>query len=221
MNSCCGGKSNGQRHLPVRSSPSQLHPQVKDAPSRGQRRHWYLVHERQRLLRALLLLFGQIFQHLLHLLLIVLHLADNIWRRNRKHAQPLRTHTQTRLWRSSALTRGQVNVEGSVCGQQGALHQRGITSRQGCRQTHTRLRSPKTGVKRSRWRVTDLVGCAGGTTSGFSCSDHRNTKCLRGRLKMLELIQNNLNSGQISSTDPASWRNLERSPGCCALGPAG
>lgn len=41
----------------------------------------YLVHERQRLLCVFLFLFGQILQHLLHLLLIVLHLGVNTCRR--------------------------------------------------------------------------------------------------------------------------------------------
>lgn len=148
-----------------------------------------------------------------------------------KHAQWRRTHVQRGVSRGSTLTRGQVNVEGSVGGQQGALHQRGVffTSCQGCRRMHTRLRLPNHGVKQSRWRMTDLAGCGDGTTGGFSCSDHHSTKCLRGRLKLSGLIQNNLISGQVSGsqrldlicTHPARWRNPGRSPGCCVPRPAG
>ena len=46
----------------------------------------YLVHERQRLLHIFLLLFGQILQHLLQLLLVVFHLAFNIWN-NGQHTE--------------------------------------------------------------------------------------------------------------------------------------
>lgn len=57
---------------------------------------------------------------------------------------------------------------------------------------YTRAVNAGGGVKRPRWRITDLAGRADGTTSGFSRSDRHSTKCLRGRLKTLELNQNNL-----------------------------
>lgn len=121
-----------------------------------------------------------------------------------KRAQLRRTRVQARVWRGSTLTRGQVNVEGSVGGQQGALHQRGVflTSCQGCRQMHRRLRLSNHGVQQSRWRMTDLAGCGDGTTGGFSCSDRHSTECLRGRSKLSELIQNNLISGQMLEAGP-------------------
>lgn len=134
----------------------------------------YLVHERQRLLHIFLLLFGQILQHLLQLLLVVFHLAFNIWNNGQHTEADILQSDPWNLWvthlniadclffsvfalavvsfplelrKSTAdddrsefgRTRGQIDVEGSVCGHQGAFHQRGVvfTFCQSCRHKHT------------------------------------------------------------------------------------